>query len=199
MSESRPAFPNLLVTIGASAGGLTAINGLISHLPEDFEAVMIVATHRNPEAQENYLAGILQHNTRLRVRDPIQGEKLVCQTIYVGPPSKSLVLDERFASLQDVEKDCRRVERIDALFETAARYAGPNAIGVILSGMLWDGVEGLKAISEAGGRCMVQAPSEATFKDMPVNAINAVDIDLIGSVKELAERLTEIASGRSCV
>lgn len=198
MSESSQKFPNLLVVIGASAGGLPAIKGLISELPEDFEAVLIVATHRDPDSQVNHLAEILQRNTRLRVRDPIQGEKLDCQTIYVGPPSKSLVLDGLDADLQHVEKDCLRIERIDALFETAARYAGPNAIGVILSGMLWDGVEGLKAISEAGGRCMVQEPTEAIFKDMPINAINAVEMDCVGSVKEIAERLTQIAADRCC-
>ncbi len=198
MPDDDASFPNLLVAIGASAGGLQAINGLISELPEDFEAVLVIATHRDPSLAGNRLAEIIEWNTHLRVRDPIEGEKLVCQTVYVGPPSKSLVVEGRDAHLLRVEEEVSRLERIDALFEAAANHAGQNAVGVILSGMLWDGVEGLKAISQAGGRCMVQKPAEAIFSEMPVNAINSVAIDYVGSVKEIAVRLTELASGRTC-
>lgn len=184
---------NLTVVIGASAGGLEAIRGLLEELPDDFEAVIVIATHRSPEPGQNHLAGILSRFTKLRVRDPVEGERLACQTLYVGPASKSLVIDGEDARLLDVERQVARLERIDALFETAAKYAGPNAVGVILSGTMWDGVAGLQAISEAGGVCIVQEPFEAKFDGMPINALNAVDVDFVGTVKEIAQRLVEFA------
>lgn len=193
-----PEFKNLLVVIGASAGGLQAIKGVIQNLPATFEGTLMVATHRDPSIQENVLAEILRLNTRLQVRDPVEGESLVCQTLYVGAPSNSLTVEGDVAHLEKVEEDVRRIERIDALFEAAARYAGPNAVGVILSGMLWDGVEGLKAIQKAGGRCIVQSPSDAQFDSMPVNAINQIEADFIGSTEQIAEKLIQIAADRSC-
>ena len=71
-------------------------------------------------------------------------------------------------------------------------------MGVILSGLLWDGVEGLSAIHQAGGKCLVQSPADAIFQDMPLHAIDAVDIDFVGTADEIAQRLIEIARPRSC-
>ncbi|MEO0530236.1 MAG: chemotaxis protein CheB [Planctomycetota bacterium] len=193
-----PEFKNLLVVIGASAGGLAPIKEIIQSLPEHFSGTLMVATHRDPELPGNLLADILEQNTRLTVRDPVKGEKLLCQTLYVGPPSKALTVDRLFAGLEKVEEEVLRIERIDRLFETAAKYGEENTVGVILSGLLSDGIEGLKAIQAAGGCCIVQSPGDAQFDSMPVNALNEIDADFVGTDAEIAERLTEIAAGRTC-
>lgn len=193
MSEPDSAFPCPLVVIGASAGGLPAIREIVTRLPSDFRAIVIVATHRDPALMDNLLAKILEHHASLKVRDPVEGENLTCQTLYVGPPSKALVVEDDDARLMRVEEEVRRLERIDALFETAAKFAGERAIGVILSGTLWDGVAGLQAIHEAGGQCLVQDPLDALFPDMPLNALREVEVDYVGSTEEIAVRLTELA------
>lgn len=193
-----PEFQNLLVVIGASAGGMKPLRVIVETLPASFEGTLIVATHRDPSLEANCLASILENVTRLQVRDPVQGESLVCQTLYVGPPSKALTVEGDIAHYHRVEEDVQRMERIDVLFEAAARFAGRNAVGVILSGMLWDGIEGLKAIAAAGGRCLVQSPMDAQFDSMPMNAISEVDLDLIGSAEEIAGKLISIAEDRSC-
>lgn len=198
MAEDEATFENLLVVIGASAGGLEAIREIISDLPEDFQAVVIVATHRDPSVEHNFLADILTRSTRLTVREPIEGEKFRCTTLYVGKPSDSVQVDGVLAHLERIENDLRRVDRIDELFVSAASSARENAIGVILSGMLSDGVAGLKAIQKAGGKCIVQLPSEAKFPSMPENALAEVDADFVGDTREIAAKLVELAAGRTC-
>jgi two-component system chemotaxis response regulator CheB len=91
-----------------------------------------------------------------------------------------------------------RIQRIDELFLSAARHARHNAVGIILSGTLWDGVEGLRAIHDAGGKCIVQDPGEAAVEDMPRNALKSVDVDFVGTTDEIASLLVELAAGRSC-
>lgn len=136
--------------------------------------------------------------THLSVREPVEGERLRCTTIYVGAPSDSVEVDWRFAHVVKIEKSIARMKRIDALFESAAKQAGPNAVDVILSSMLSDGVEGMKAIEQAGGKCIIQKPGDAQYPDMPLHALDAVTADFLGTPEEIAAKLTELAAGRTC-
>ncbi len=198
MNEKLDTFSNLLVVIGASAGGLKPIREIIRKLPKTFQAVVIVATHRDPSIQENILAEILSNDARLRVREPVEGEILNCTTIYVGQPSETVQLEGKTVQLDEVSSHMERLHRIDELFFSAAQYARENAVGVILSGTLWDGVAGLAAIHEAGGTCIVQDPHDASFDGMPRNAIENVKIDFVGNPDEIASLLMELAAGRAC-
>lgn len=198
MMSTKTNFPNLLVVVGASAGGVKPIQRIISQLPKTFQGTMVVATHRDPTAEVNSLAEIFKQNTRLSVREPVEGESLHCTTLYIGHPSKSLLIEGQEAHLDDVAGHIERLQRIDELFRSAARSAGANAVGVILSGTLWDGVAGLKAIHEAGGKCIVQDPEDAAFDDMPRKALEQVDVDYVGTDDEIASILVELAAGRNC-
>lgn len=197
MDSSESQYPNLLIVIGASAGGLQQIVKIVRELPDYFQATVLFACHRSPNAP-NVLHEILAKNTDLNVKQPIEGEKLVCTTIYVGRPDESVEVEGRHLHAEQDISDLARVERIDDLFKSAAESAGKNAVGVILTGMLSDGVEGLKAIKAADGYCMVQDPDEAEFESMPVNALKEVDVDFVGTTHELAQRLIQLAEGRSC-
>lgn len=196
--QQAERFPNLLVVIGASAGGLSPIRSIVSQLPSTFQGVVVVATHRDPAAKENSLLDILGRDARLTVREPVDGESLQCTTIYVGHPSQTFQLDGRGAQLDDIAGHMERSQRIDELFHSAARHAGSNAVGIILSGTLDDGIAGLKAIHEAGGTCIVQDPQKAKFEGMPREALATVDVDLVGDATEIASLLVELAAGRSC-
>lgn len=197
-SKSAWEFRNLLVVIGGSAGGFQAITRIVELLPEDFQATLVIATHRDPKQQQNQLADILSRRANLRVHQPAEGEELVCTTIYVGHPSESVQIEGQSATLDEVQSLVDRLSRIDDLFCSAAEVAGPNAVGVILSGMLSDGVAGLQAISRAGGRCIVQSPAEAQFPDMPRHALAAVGVDFVGTAEEIAGHLQKIAADREC-
>lgn len=197
MSATTTKYPNLLIVIGASAGGLQQIIRIVEKLPTHFQATLLVACHREPSGP-NMLQDILTRHTGLRVRQPVEGEKLCCTTIYVGSPAESVEIDgNRIHSEIDVS-DVARMERIDDLFITAAQSARENTVGVILTGMLSDGVEGLKAIHAAGGYCIVQDPKDAKFESMPKNALAEVEADFVGTSDEIAERLIRLAEGRSC-
>jgi len=125
----------------------------------------------------------------------VEGEKLSCTTVYVGAPAESVEIEgNRIHSEIDVS-DVSRMERIDDLFITAAKSARENAVGVILTGMLSDGVEGLKAIHKAGGYCIVQDPKDAKFDSMPKNALAEVDADFVGTSDEIADRLITLPRG----
>ena len=196
-TESK-RFPNLLIVLGASAGGLKPIREIIGLLPQEFQGVVIVATHRDPKLPSNNLVEILDRDARIAVREPVDGEKLQCTTLYVGKPAESVLIDGRSIHIDEVSSHLERLQRIDELFISAAKHAGENAVGVILSGTLFDGVAGLQAIHEAGGKCIVQNPRDASYDDMPMNAIKAVDIDFVGTTTEIASLLVELSAGRTC-
>ncbi len=196
-ADIQPTYPNLLIGIGASAGGLSAIAHIIELLPAHFQGALLVATHRNPEAP-NLLPQMLQRHTRLSVSEPFEGEKLSCTHVYIAAPAQILTVEGREMRLGVDPGRLRKLMRIDDLFVSIAETARENSVGVVLSGMLWDGVEGLKAISRAGGRCIVQDPEDAAFDGMPKNALESVECDFVGTTIEIASVLTELSAARSC-
>lgn len=188
----------MLIVIGASAGGIKPICEIIEQLPDDFQAVIVVATHRDPNADGNSLRELLAHHTHIDVEEPDEGDELQCTTIYVSHGGDSVEFQGKKFHLEYSDDHRKRITRIDHLFSSAAEIAKNKAVGVILSGALWDGVEGLRAIHKAGGRCMAQRPTDAGFSAMPMNAIQKVKIDFVGSSKEIANMLIDIARDEEC-
>ena len=197
MSSDVTSKLNLIVAIGASAGGFQEIVTIVEGLPQWFAGTLIVATHREPK-HENTLANILARRARVRVEEPEDEESLECTTIYVGHSDETVEVD---GGEFDVEVDTSRyarMHRIDDLFESVAKSAGKRAVGVILSGMLNDGTAGMRAIKDAGGRCIIQAPSDASCPSMPLNALEEVDPVFVGTAAEISSYLMEMALGQSC-
>lgn len=156
---------------------------------------MVIASHRAPEST-NLLLEILARRASIQVLQPEDEECLVCTAIYIGDSRATVkVVGGSFSVKEDVSA-VSRIRRIDDLFVSVAQSAGARAVGVILSGMLSDGVAGLRAIHEAGGTCLVQNPHQATFDSMPENALASVPADFVGSTDEIAARIVEIAHQR---
>jgi two-component system chemotaxis response regulator CheB len=182
-----------IVAIGASADGVEAISNLLQDLPITLRAAVLVVLHRPPNYSSN-LPEILARETGLHVVVPKEGERLRQGFCYIGAPGSHLTVsaDMRVRLLPD---GFYRSHNIDALFQSLAQHAGPQTIGVVLTGLLKDGTLGLKAIKEAGGVALVQNPEQASYPDMPRNAIRYNrNVDLIGPIHELALeicRLTE--------
>jgi two-component system chemotaxis response regulator CheB len=181
-----------IVVIGASAGGVEALSVLMGGLPPDLPAAVFVVLHLMGE--RSMLAPILSRSGPLPATAAVEGERFERSHIYVSPPGVHMVLEEGVIHLTHgpPEKGCRPA--IDPLFRSAARVYGPRVIGVVLSGLLHDGSEGLAAVKQAGGLAVVQDPSDAKFGAMPTAAMAATDVDSVTPVDRIAAVLADLVS-----
>ncbi|HLG90218.1 MAG TPA: chemotaxis protein CheB [Alphaproteobacteria bacterium] len=187
---SEPA----LVLIGASAGGLSALQTLFEELPSDTAAAYVVVVHLDPQHRSD-LARILGTHTKMTVVQVDTTAKLVADHVYVIPPDRRLeVRDHEIFALRFDEPRGQRAP-IDLLFRSVARRLG-DGFAVILSGAGSDGALGVKAIKEAGGIILVQDPSEAEYSSMPRSAIETGVADFILPVTQLAHRLGELIASK---
>jgi two-component system chemotaxis response regulator CheB len=177
-----------LVVIGGSAGASAPLRTILSSLPEDLPASVLVVIHvpSTSEGMFPTLAGITRP-TQLPVQDAEDGAELHSGQLYIAPPNRHLLVIDGRLKLGTGPRENLVRPAIDPLFRSAALSYGPRAIGVILSGMLNDGASGLAAIKRCGGIALVQAPSDADARDMPIAALEATPVDLSAPRGELAE------------
>jgi two-component system chemotaxis response regulator CheB len=181
-----------IIAIGASAGGIDPICQLVAALPAKVPAIIIVALHRRA-GRASYLEQILRRHVRLPVVVPGDGEQLRAGMCYVSSASSPLTIGPDHAA-QLRPEPARDYQTIDALFVSLARHGAPRIVGVVLSGLLSDGALGLASIKAAGGVALVQSPSQAAYKDMPQNAIEAGPVDCIGDIDTLAAQICRIVN-----
>jgi two-component system chemotaxis response regulator CheB len=179
-----------IVVVGASAGGVEALEVLVSGLPASFPAAMLVVLHM-PAESPNILHHILNFQGPLPATVAVDGESIKPGHIYVASADHHLTIEDNQIQLTRGPKENRNRPSIDVLFRSAAQDAGSRVIGVVLSGMLEDGTAGLWAIKDRGGLALVQSPEDAICASMPMNAIEHVNVDAILPVAEMAARLTE--------
>jgi chemotaxis response regulator CheB len=118
--------------------------------------------------------------------------------VYVGQAKEHLAVDgDRISLLPDPHR-LRNLQAIDELFQSIAQSAGKHSIGIILSGLLHDGAEGLKAIKEANGLAIVQSPEEAAFAGMPRRALEAADVDFVATVEQIIVLVRRMAAFYDC-
>jgi len=200
-AAARPASPPpadprsraRVVAIAASTGGPGALRRVISGLPPDFAAPILVVQHIAP----GFVAGLarwLDGVSPLRVKLAEEGERLAHRTVYLAPDGGHLgVSAGRRATLGrsgPVDGFCPSAT---PLFESVARSYGPSAVGVILTGMGRDGVRGLHALRRAGGRIIAQDESTSVVFGMPGAAIDAGLADAVLPVEAIAGRLATMA------
>lgn len=174
-----------MVVIGGSAGSLDVVLSMVSHLPPDTRATIVVVVHRK-NAPESPLAGLLAARTTLPVKEVEDKEPILPGTIYLAPPDYHLLVEDRNSfSLDCSEKIHYSRPSIDITFESAAEQFGPALAGVLLSGANADGAEGLHRIREAGGFTMVQDPRTAEIDFMPRQAIDRGAACAVVSAKDL--------------
>jgi two-component system chemotaxis response regulator CheB len=177
-----------VVVIGGSAGAIDGIAELLSRLPRNLPAIVLCTVHRNVFAATN-LRSVLARRSNIPVVIPEDGEALLAGVGYIGHPDRHLAVGPGLRARFIVD-GFYRAHNIDALFASAARQAGSQVIGVVLSGLSADGTEGLTAIKEQGGAALVQSPEQAGYQTMPAHAI-ARDgkIDFVGPVDQLANEI----------
>jgi two-component system, chemotaxis family, protein-glutamate methylesterase/glutaminase len=182
-----------IVVIGASAGGLEALRAIVGALDPDFAAPICVVLHTSPQSP-GLLDGILTRSGRLEATNAINGERLRPGHIYVAPPDFHLVIEPGIVRVTKGPRENRFRPAIDPLFRSAGQVYGPAAIGVILTGSLDDGTDGLSAIKRLGGCAIVQDPMEALFPSMPQHAIDHVEVDYILPLAQIAPMLVRLTA-----
>jgi two-component system chemotaxis response regulator CheB len=194
--ESRPETSSMpsrdIVVIGASAGGVEALTQLASALPPDFPASLFVVLHF-PSYGTSFLPQILTRKGRLPASHPENGGKFQPGQIYVAPPNRHMLLQDRSILLAAGPRENGFRPAIDPLFRSAARNFGRRVIGVVLSGSLADGSIGLQTVKASGGIAVVQDPEEAVFADMPLNAMESAEVDHVLPVRDIASLLIQLA------
>lgn len=183
---------NRIVVIGASAGGVEALKQLVSGLPSDFPAPILVVLHI-PSHGTSVLPAILSHAGSLPAVHPRAKELLMKGQIYIAPPDKHLLVKRGYLILTKGPRENGHRPAVDPLFLTAARSYGPQVIGVILSGALDDGTVGLAAIKNEKGVAIVQDPEDAIYPGMPQSAIENVEVDYVLPLVEIAPLLVRLA------
>ncbi len=173
-----------VIGIGASAGGLAALEEFFKHVPPSSGVAYLVVMHLDP-TQKAMLAELLQRVTPMPVREAENGKPMQSDCVYVIPPNTELSLSNNAMHL-DTPSEPRGLRMpINILFSSLARAQGERAIAVVLSGMGSDGTAGLQAIKALGGLIVVQQPETAQFNSMPSAAIASGCADIIAPPAEL--------------
>ncbi len=184
-----PKFP--IVGIGASAGGLEALEALTRRLSTDGTAYVIL--QHLATGHDSLLTEILSRATTMKVVTIRDGLDVAVNNIYVTPPGVELGIQEGVLQLRKPSEQIPR-HSIDAFFRSLASDRGPAAIGVVLSGAGSDGTLGLRAIKEEGGITFVQEPSTAGQGSMPQSALDSGSADFCLSPAEIGDELMRIAA-----
>ena len=180
------AFP--IVGIGASAGGLEALERFLKHVPKQCGLAFVIIQHLDP-THKGIMHELLQRATGLRVIQVKDRMTVRPNTVYVIPPNKDMsILHGVLHLLKPAAPRGLRLP-IDFFFRSLAQDQQEHSVGVILSGMGSDGTLGVRAIKEKAGVVLVQDPTTAKFDSMPRSAINAGLADIVAPVGELAERI----------
>lgn len=174
-----------VIVIGASAGGFNVICDLVAALPSDLNAAVLIVWHMSPDVH-GIMPQVLNRLKTLPATHAVDGEIVCAGRIYVAPPDRHLLVEGNLIRVTHGPKENRFRPAIDPLFRAAAAAYGPNVIGIIFSGALDDGTAGLWTIKQYGGVAIVQDPAEAQVASMPQSAINAVGVDYIVPVAQMA-------------
>lgn len=192
-----PGAPVRLIAIAASTGGPAALQRVLSALPRDFGAPILVVQH----IATGFVAGLadwLGGSCNLRVKVAEHGEPLLERTVFLAPDQRHLgVGPDGRAVVANAPPVAGFRPSGTYLFAAAAQAYGSSVAAVILTGMGSDGVEGLKAVKTAGGRVLAQDEGSSVVYGMPGAAVAAGVVDAVLGVDELAPRLAELVSGGS--
>jgi two-component system CheB/CheR fusion protein len=179
-------FP--IVGIGASAGGLEAIEQFFTHMPSDAGIAFVLVPHLDP-SHASMMSDLIRRLTKMAVAEAGDGMEVEPDHIYVIPPNRNMAIFHKTLQLS-LPTDPRGIRMpIDFFFRSLAEDRGEKAICVILSGTGSDGTLGLRAISGTGGMSMAQEPASAKYTGMPESAINTGLTDFILSPDKMPEQL----------
>lgn len=187
------AVPPRLVAIAASAGGVHAIGKVLSALPADFPAPIVVVQHLAPR-HPSHMASIMARQTALLVKQARDGEVLRPGVVYIAPPDRHLLINPDGAlTLAETEMVHFLRPSADLMFESAAAAYGPGLVACILTGTGEDGAMGVRAVKKMGGTVIVEDEATAEFGGMPHAAMRTGNVDCVLPLEEISTVLAKLA------
>ena len=182
----------VIVGIGASAGGLEALQSFVKNLPSNSNISYLIAQHLSP-TYKSMMVELLQKEAKVKILEAKDGIIAAANTAYICPPNKNITITDSIIHLSEPNVTTYSPKpSVDLLFESLANYKKNKAIGIILSGTGSDGSRGIRAIKAEGGFTMAQEPESAKYDGMPISAINTGNIDLILPPENIGNELLEI-------
>lgn len=192
MTEQRKKYQKLVI-IGASAGGINAVRQVISQLPSQFPAPIVIVQHMN-SFMNMFFIDFLNSHSSLKVKEVNHMELLIPGRVYYAPPNyHALLQDGRILLNADAKVNYSRPS-IDVFFESAAFEEKENLIGVILTGANHDGSYGMDLIKACGGICVIQDPETAESPEMPRRAQKMLGLEKVFALEDIADELVRLTS-----
>jgi two-component system chemotaxis response regulator CheB len=185
-----PSFK--LICIGASAGGMNAVQELISQLPAGMNAAVFIVLHLPKATNGEVLINRLKNSTKLPLVMAAHNMLIEAEQIYVAPANSHTLVKNGVIIIGHGPPENRFRPSIDVLFRSAAASYRERTIGIILTGFLNDGTSGMWAIQQCGGHCIVQDPNEAEFPDMPLSVLETIEVDHCVPLKAMGETINKI-------
>jgi two-component system, chemotaxis family, protein-glutamate methylesterase/glutaminase len=182
-----------IAVVGASAGGVETLRRLVANLAADYAGALFVVLHISSEGT-SLLPGILARVARLPVSHAVDNEPIEPGHIYVAPPDYHLLVERGHVRLDRGPRENGHRPAVDPLFRSASDAYDGRVVGVILSGTLDDGTDGMRTIVQRGGIGIAQDPTEALYRTMPESAIRYGGASEVISVDDMAARLVELAT-----
>ena len=180
------------VVIGASSGGLKALQEICGNLDKSFSKPVIIVQHIHAHA-DGFMVWHLNSISPVKVKEAEDKEKLEKGIIYVAPANYHIMIDDgSVISLTTDERINYSRPSIDVLFESAAEVFQDQLVGVILTGANDDGTEGMRLIKQSGGMTIIQDPQTAEVRTMPESVFRQMQVDHILSLKEISEFLNSL-------
>jgi two-component system chemotaxis response regulator CheB len=184
------------VVIAASAGGLAALSAVLTALPAEFPAAVLVVQHLDPH-HKSFIDDILRRRTALTVSLGTEGAAISAGCVIVAPPDRHLVVNATgTVSLSEAALVHFVRPSADLLFESAAASYGDRVIGVVLTGSGHDGDQGVRAIKQGGGTVIAQDENTSQFFGMPGTAIETGAVDLVLPLDEIGPTLIGLVGSR---
>ncbi|MGF1561581.1 MAG: chemotaxis protein CheB [Geminicoccaceae bacterium] len=193
-AASLGARPKYVVGIGASAGGLQALELLFAHIPADTDMAFVVVQHLSPDFK-SLMSELLGRHTTMQVAQARDREPVQPNTIYLIPPKKDMIVSGGRLLLDDASADKGLFMPVDQFLRSLAEEYGDRSIGVVLSGTGSDGTRGAHAIHQAGGMVIAQSESSAQFPGMPRSVIASGTPDHVLPPEDIAALLARLAEG----
>lgn len=188
--NNNQANNHYVAGIGASAGGLEAINEVFDNMPVTTGFSFIVIQHLSPE-HKSLMGELLSKHTSMQVFEAKENMALKPDSVYLIPPGKIITLKNGVLKVEEKIRTQQPNNAIDIFFESLANEKGDKAIGIVLSGTGTDGTKGIQAIKNNGGIVVVQDPATAQFDGMPNSAVSSGYADLILPPEMIPEELLE--------
>jgi len=179
----------VVVGIGSSAGGLEALQIMLSKVSDNLNCCYIIAQHLSP-THRSMMVELLSRITNIPVVEVQNGIVIKTKTIYMTPENTDIYVNNSKIYLKNVDSTYGPKPSVNYFFNSLAQAYGSQAIGVILSGTGSDGAFGIRAIKASGGITIAQSPQSAKYDGMPISAINTGKVDIVSSIDDIA---TEIA------